>query len=168
MAVLIGMSDEVRGKTFEITRDKLSIGRNSANMITVEHPTVSGRHCCIVHDGKRYVVTDLGSTNGTRLNSREITEAVLKPKDLLQVGSIEFMFDAKDAEITETVAGGADEPKVEITSGPATAPVTFGSISPFGTRRQDNTKKWILWFGLIGLLAMAALAYLIFKLMGAK
>ncbi len=162
MAVLIGMSAEVKGKNYEVDRDKVTIGRNATNLIVIEHPTVSGRHCQIVHAGNTYTLTDLGSTNGTRVNSREVTECELHPKDLVQVGSVEFMFDADDAAQPESRP--FPKTQVEIASGPASAPVSFGSISPFGARRRDNMLLWYILIGVIGLLAIGAAAFVIYTL----
>jgi pSer/pThr/pTyr-binding forkhead associated (FHA) protein len=162
MAELIGMSQEVRGKNYKIDRDKVTIGRNATNLIVIEHPTVSGRHCCISREGKRFDLCDLGSTNGTRVNSREIREAALKPKDLVQIGSVEFMFDAEESEVLEATEGG--ETRVEVASGPTSAPVTFGSISPFGARRRSNVLLWYAPIVVLGLLAIAGLVVLIYKL----
>ena len=164
-AVLIGMSAEVKGKNHDLVRDKVSIGRNATNMIVLEHPTVSGRHCCITRDGERYVLTDLGSTNGTRVNAREITEIELKPKDLVQVGSLEFMFDAEGVKVEDSHSYA--QTQVEVTSGPATAPISFGSISPFGARRKDNSALWYTIIIAIGLLALATIVVLVIKLMSA-
>ena len=163
MAVLIGMSAEVKGKNYDVVRDKTTIGRNSTNLIVIVHPTVSGRHCQITHAGKRYTLTDLGSTNGTRVNSREITECDLRPKDLVQVGSVEFMFDAEDAEVEDTRS--FPQTHVEIAAGPASAPVSFGSISPCGARRRDNMMLWYILIGVIGLLAVVAAGVVIWLLL---
>ena len=145
MAVLIGMSAEVKGKNFEIDRDKVSIGRSSTNQIAIEHATVSGRHCCIVRQGDRYVLTDLGST-----------------KDLVQIGSVEFMFDAEGASTEDTHS--FSQAQVEVTSGPPTAPISFGSISPFGARRRSNTALWYTVIIIIGLLALAGVVIFLYVL----
>lgn len=166
MAVLIGMSAEVKGQSHEIARDKVTIGRNSTNLIVIEHPTVSGRHCFISRQGRRYAVTDLGSTNGTRVNGRDVEqESPLNPKDLLQVGSVEFMFDAEDAEIVEPIPLGRSETRVEIAQGAATsAPISFGSISPFGARRRDNATLWYVLIVAVGLLALAGVGIVLYRL----
>jgi pSer/pThr/pTyr-binding forkhead associated (FHA) protein len=124
------MSPEVKGKNFDLDLEKTTIGRNATNMIVIDHVTVSGRHCCIVKTGNKFSVADLGSTNGTRVNSKEIKESDLHPKDLVQVGSVEFLFDAEGVESSEPAQPLAHA-QVEVTSGPATAPISFNSISPF-------------------------------------
>lgn len=164
MAVLIGMSPEIRGRNFEIDRDKLTIGRNATNQISIDHPTVSGRHCCITRAGSTVTLTDLGSTNGTRVNSKEIKEAELHPKDLVQIGSMEFLFDAEGEARADTIL--MSHTQVEVTSGPATAPISFGSISPFGARRKDNTALWYTLIVVIGILALAAVGWVVYALIG--
>ncbi len=166
MAILIGMSAEVKGETHEVDRNKVTIGRNLTNLITIEHPTVSGRHCLIAREGRRYSVTDLGSTNGTRINGRDVTEETpIHPKDLLQIGSVEFMFDAEDAEPAATPPISRSETKVEVAQdGGNGAPVSFGSISPFGPRNRENAA---LWYGLIvvvGLLAIVGVGIVLYRL----
>jgi len=155
MAVLVGMSGHVAGKNFEMDRDEISIGRSSDNTIELDDPAVSGRHCLIVRDGNNYVLRDLGSTNGTRLNSRDVKESILKPKDLIQIGSAELMFDSEDAGDFQTSTFA--ETQVEIEPGPATAPESFESISPFGARAKDGGKgMWYFLIALVGFLALAA------------
>ena len=156
MAMLIGMSESYKGQTFELHKDKVSIGRSSNNILSFEHGTVSSRHCAIVRENKQFKLTDLGSTNGTRVNGRDITESVLRPKDLIQIGSLEFMFDAEESEIDAAPANSNTQ--VEISAGPAAAPVSFSSISPFGARRHTRA----VWYFLIALIGVAALAAVIF------
>jgi len=112
------------------------------------------------------LLKDLGSTNGTRVNSKEIKKADLHPKDLVQVGSIEFLFDAEGAEAAAE-APAFSHAKVEVTSGPATAPISFGSISPFGARRKENTALWYTLIIGIGALAIAGIAWFVITILRA-
>ncbi len=164
MAVLIGMSKEVKGTNLEITEEKITIGRKSDNKVPVDNSSVSGHHCEVFYDGERYQVRDLGSTNGTRVNTREITESKLRPKDILQVGSVEFMFDASPGEMMK------DEPEkttnVEIAPGPAAAPESFGNISPFGARKAESKGLWFVVMVLLALVALGALILLFTQLTG--
>lgn len=162
MAVLIGMSGEIKGQSFEIKGNELTIGRSDDNGVVVNNPTVSGHHCSIVREGNRYTLHDRDSTNGTRLNSKEVSEAPLKPKDLVQVGSVEFMFDAENVEAVETNAYA--EAQVEVTTGPATAPASFSNISPFAAGRKESRGMWFLLIAVVGLLALLAVIFLFFKL----
>jgi len=162
MAVLIGMSQDVKGKSVEIAAEEISIGRKSDNTIPVDNPTVSGHHCVVVKQDQTYLLRDLGSTNGTRVNSQDITEARLKPKDIVQVGSVEFMFDAAPGEVISEESHS--DTMVEVAPGPAAAPESFGSVSPFGARNTESRGMWFLVIAGIGILALAVVVFFFFKL----
>ena len=163
MAALIGMSGDVKGKTFPIDRDAMTIGRSKDNTICIDNPTVSGHHCSIIRDGERFVLRDLESTNGTRLNAKDVKgESKLRPKDLVQVGSVEFMFDAEMIDAVETHSYA--EAHVEVAPGPITAPDSFNNISPFGARRRESKGFWFLMIAVLGILALVIVVYFFIKL----
>jgi pSer/pThr/pTyr-binding forkhead associated (FHA) protein len=166
MAVLIGMSGDVKGKSFTLDANTLSIGRSADNTIPLNNATVSGHHCTIALDGERHVLRDLGSTNGTRVNAAEIKEAVLKPKDLIQVGAVEFLYNS-DLLLPDDKEIAGSPTEVLVTQGPTTAPDSFDSISPFGARRKDTQKMWSAVLVIIGVLALAVVAFFFFKLVTA-
>ena len=166
MAVLIGMSGDVKGRNFKIDRNEITIGRHKSNTIILDTPTVSGTHCSVVQKEGLFVVRDLNSTNGTRLNSSEITEAGLKPKDLIQVGSVEFMFDAEGVEAVETNTYA--QTQVEVDSGGVKTPDTFTSISPFGARNKESKGLWFLLIALIGVTALIGVVLFFIKLISAE
>jgi pSer/pThr/pTyr-binding forkhead associated (FHA) protein len=58
---------------------------------------VSRRHCCIVQVGERYVLRDLGSMNGIRVNGHRIVETELCPGDEVAVADICFTFHRENA-----------------------------------------------------------------------
>lgn len=165
MAVLIGMSADVKGKNFSIDKSPFTIGRSNDNSIPVDNISVSGHHCAIVTEGDRYTLRDTGSTNGTRVNNKDIKEAVLRPKDLVQVGSVEFLFNAEGAAIDEAEdAGEFPKTEVVVAEGPAEQPASFSSISPFGARRRESAGKWTLIIVLVGVVALAAVGFVLYKL----
>ena len=55
-----------------LDRERISIGRDTANDIVLDDPMVSGFHAVIVNDNGVLSITDLGSTNGTRVDGRRI------------------------------------------------------------------------------------------------
>lgn len=166
MASLIGMSGDVKGKTFPIDRDVLTIGRSKDNTIPIDNPTVSGHHCSITKDGEKFILRDMESTNGTRLNAKDVTEARLRPKDLVQVGSVEFMFDAEGIEAIETHSYA--ETRVEVAPGPAAAPDSFDTISPFGARQRESKGIWFLLIAVFGLLALVVVVLYFIRLVSAE
>jgi hypothetical protein len=67
------------------------IGRSRSCDLVLRDDSVSRRHLMLTVDGDHVVVTDLGSTNGTLLNGRWITQAEARPGDVLQLGEIELV-----------------------------------------------------------------------------
>ncbi len=163
MAVIIGMSADVKGQTHEIGAEALTIGRSSDNTIAINNSTVSGHHCSITREGDSVILRDLGSTNGTRVNSQEVKEATLKPKDLVQVGSVEFLFNSQDIPLSEAEAIYNKTEIVEA-AGPAVKPQSFNSISPFGARRRENKNLWSLLITVFGALAVLVVGYYLYVL----
>lgn len=163
MAVLIGMSSAVKGRKFELDQDETFLGRQNQNHIPIDDPSISGRHCSVVRNGHRYTVVDLGSTNGTRLNGAKITKSALKPKDIIQVGGVELMFDGQDVEV---VSEGSQTSKIEVMAEPVHVPQNFQSASPFGNRR-DSRRVWVIWTSVLLVLIVAAAIYFAIKIFGA-
>jgi len=70
----------------------VTFGRGADNMIVIPNAEMSRRHCRIYWDGASYVVEDLGSSNGTRVNGEKIQTAPLQSGDQVQIGSLVFEF----------------------------------------------------------------------------
>ena len=79
--LLLGMADE---------HPKV-IGRAPACDLVLSDDSVSRRHAMLVREGRRYFVTDLGSTNATYLNGRCVREAEVFPGDHLQLGDVHLV-----------------------------------------------------------------------------
>lgn len=72
--------------------NRLQIGRDPANDIVLDAPTVSRFHATIERIGQRFRVRDLRSSNATFLNDQRIeAEAWAKPGDTVRVGSYRFV-----------------------------------------------------------------------------
>ena len=163
MAVLIGMSSTVKGQKFELEREEVFIGRNAQNTICVEDSAVSGRHCSVTRDGQKYTLVDLGSTNGTRLNGAAVSKTPLRPKDIIQIGAVELMFDGPEVEAGEAAPKSATA-NVEAFSEPAAVPETFKTASPFGSRK-DSRKPWVIVTAILGFLVIAGLVFFVVKVL---
>lgn len=70
-----------------------SIGRRPANRIVLEDQAVSGRHAHIYASGSSYLIEDLKSSNGTRVNGQPVSKQALKHGDRIQIGNNELLFD---------------------------------------------------------------------------
>ena len=162
MAVLIGMSAQVKGNKYSLDAEEVFLGRNAQNHIHVDDSSISGRHCSIVRDGRKYSLVDLGSTNGTRLNGNPVTKSPLKPKDIIQIGGTEFMFDGQDVDSEAPLSTTA---KVEVLSEPVTVPETFHTASPFGSKK-DSRKPWVILTGVLIVAVAAALIFFLTRMFG--
>lgn len=76
----------------ELTGPVTVIGRDASADIQVQHPTVSRNHLQITFRDGRYLVTDLGSTNGTKINGAQVREGEIKHGDMLEAGDVSFSF----------------------------------------------------------------------------
>lgn len=81
------------GKNYVLDAEEFTIGRDMKNNIVVDLDNVSRRHAIIRTRQGRSYVQDLGSTNGTYLNDREVLEeALLRSGDFVKVGGAIFKF----------------------------------------------------------------------------
>lgn len=85
-ANLVCTSGDLVGESFPIGYTGLQIGRDPASVqIVVRDPKVSKRHAWIGYGGDGLMVIDRGSTNGTWLNGRRVTESPLRPGDRVEI-----------------------------------------------------------------------------------
>ena len=76
----------------EITSGTVTIGRHPTNSVIVRDERSSRFHCLIELKDGRYILRDLESRNGTKLNGQKITEAELHSGDVIRVGSTRIRF----------------------------------------------------------------------------
>jgi signal transduction histidine kinase/pSer/pThr/pTyr-binding forkhead associated (FHA) protein len=91
--IVIRGADE--GKQFDLTQDRLSIGRESSNRIRLHDTEVSRRHAELVRtpDGG-YRLIDVGSANGSFVNGRGVQDVLLQPGDQVQIGQTLLVYSA--------------------------------------------------------------------------
>lgn len=85
-----GQSGLEQGKKFPLNQVN-SIGRAMTNDIPLNDNFLSSEHALLEWDGTTWIVEDLGSTNGTWLNGREVVQPTpLTYGDIIQVGHVEL------------------------------------------------------------------------------
>ena len=67
------------------------LGREPDNDLQIDHPSVSSVHCVIEVENGSVRLMDLGSANGTFVNSAQVDEATLNPGDHIQIGAVDLM-----------------------------------------------------------------------------
>jgi pSer/pThr/pTyr-binding forkhead associated (FHA) protein len=93
MPRLVVLSEGLTGRTHELKAECTTIGRLEDNNFQVPDPSVSSHHCEVILKGSELLVRDLGSTNGTFVNKERVTEAVLKPSQVVRVGQVDIRFE---------------------------------------------------------------------------
>jgi hypothetical protein len=84
----------VDGKRMMVGPTGATIGRSRQCDVVVNDPNVSRQHAEIRPRGGSWVLTDLGSTNGSTLNGRRIEGSeVIKPGDEVEVGTSKIRFE---------------------------------------------------------------------------
>lgn len=75
-----------------LTKDSISIGRTPENDIELKDSLISRKHTSIVKKGDKFVVYDLGSSNGTFVNRERIEMKPLDNGDVIKVGESEIHY----------------------------------------------------------------------------
>lgn len=82
----------IRVYDFSKAKKKISIGRGKDNDIVLRDHTVSRNHAEILKTREGYLITDLGSFNGTLVNEESIPSALLKHDDQIRIGLNKLTF----------------------------------------------------------------------------
>ena len=96
VATLVGLEGLEQGRRFEIVRTAI-VGRLPECQVVLTDASVSRRHARIQLEGDRWTVTDLGSTNGLRVNGRDVAAAEVRDGDRVEFGGALFGFSAGHA-----------------------------------------------------------------------
>lgn len=121
------------GRKIPLSPGRGSIGRSSANDITLPDPLTSRRHCRYeMHEDGRLLLEDSGSSNATYVNDRPISKCALKIGDRIAVGNtVLCVRDGDPRESAGPVSGEA--PVVDLGFDEANGPERPGAFS--GSRR---------------------------------
>src|SRR6188768_1671128 len=85
-----------RGRVFNDLIAPVTIGREEGNTIQLNDERVSRYHVKIQEDHAKLVLTDLESTNGTKVNGEDITLRILRFGDIIMLGRSMLLFGTRD------------------------------------------------------------------------
>jgi pSer/pThr/pTyr-binding forkhead associated (FHA) protein len=82
------------GMTYDLGEDEVVIGRNPTTDITLLDEGISREHAMVLfdEDAPGFVIEDLASTNGTKVNGKRVRSAPLSEGDEIQIGQTLFRF----------------------------------------------------------------------------
>ena len=87
---LIALSSVERDRKLGLNGSPLVLGRSVDADVTIEDRWVSRRHCELTEKDGMLLVQDLDSTHGTFVNGKPVSEACLRPEDILTIGLTSF------------------------------------------------------------------------------
>ncbi|HET7439929.1 MAG TPA: sigma 54-interacting transcriptional regulator, partial [Terriglobales bacterium] len=93
---LVGISGPLKESVFELPTGDVSVGRDPLNLLSINDPSVSRRHCLLSYEGADVKVRDLESRNGTQINGVSIKEQIIKHGDQVAIGDSAFLFLLED------------------------------------------------------------------------
>ncbi len=135
---LIFKSNEMAGPPLELKLGLNRLGRSEANDFQIDHPTVSGAHCEIVYLDDAVLVRDRGSTNGTFIDGKLISEARLESGATLRLGEVQLVLE----EVLATVAvPRLDHPQPAPTHLPDGSPCCFNHPQARASERCTRCHK---------------------------
>lgn len=103
---LIMRSGPTPGAVFNLGGDQLTIGRDSTNEVVINDAEISRRHARLTFQGGKYILEDLGSTNGTFVNGQRLAgPRVLKAGEVVSFGEqIVLVYEASTFDPAATIA----------------------------------------------------------------
>ena len=78
---------------YQLTEPVTVLGRSRRCDIVLTDPNVSRQHAEVRRQDDGFMLLDLGSTNGTRVNRRDVKQVVLQHGDRIELGTTEFLFE---------------------------------------------------------------------------
>jgi len=149
------------GVTFPLEGDQLIIGRDAVNAVAINDAEVSRKHARLTFQGGKYVIEDLGSTNGTFVNGqRLVSSTVLKPGDVVSLGEqIVLMYEGLSTDAGSTVIG-----RKAVRPAPAPAPAAPPAAQyyapPAPTAAASPIRRYLPWIivGAVVLLCVCPVA----------
>jgi predicted component of type VI protein secretion system len=85
-----------RGRVFEDLPTPVTIGREEGNSLQLNDERVSRFHVKVQEDQDKLVITDLESTNGTKVNGEDIQLRILRFGDIISIGRSVLLFGSRE------------------------------------------------------------------------
>jgi pSer/pThr/pTyr-binding forkhead associated (FHA) protein len=161
--LLITLPDGTKS-SHDLTEEIVTVGRVSDNVIQIDDISVSSHHAEITLSGGHYILKDLNSTNGTRVNDQTFSQGPIHDGDRIRFGKI-------DARYTSEAPGDArplpNQQSAAASVGESSArPQDFTNASPLKTKatKKDPIGNGILIFAGVSVLVFLGALISIFQL----
>jgi pSer/pThr/pTyr-binding forkhead associated (FHA) protein len=108
------------GRVYERIPTPITIGREEGNSIQLNDDRVSRFHVKIQEDQDKIVLTDLESTNGSKVNGEDVHLRILRYGDVISIGRSALLFGSRE-QIASRLAALRGDPSASGTVGPEEA-----------------------------------------------
>jgi hypothetical protein len=75
-----------------ITKTAMRIGRKQDNDLVMKNDTVSGHHAEILRRGDKFMIADLGASNGVFVRGKRVEKTPLENGDIIELGEVRLRF----------------------------------------------------------------------------
>lgn len=89
---LLGLTPPIDDLQLALSGEKIRIGRDSSNDLVISHKSVSSKHAELNYVDGQWRLDDLKSTNGCFINGEKISHAMIKPRQLINIGQIKLVY----------------------------------------------------------------------------
>ncbi len=129
-----------KGRVFRDLPTPVTIGREEGNLLRLNDERVSRFHAKVQIDNDDYILTDLESTNGTRVNGTVVQIRRLRPGDRVAVGRSLLLFGSNEeiaARLALLEGGGTVQGSVNQGGLAPEGPATVQARTLAGVQEQD-------------------------------
>lgn len=165
MARLVLLSEGFTGRTYDLKVEKTTVGRVPDNAFEIPEASISSHHAEIILKGNEVLIRDLDSTNGTFINGEKISEAVLKPGQILRLGMVEMRLETGAApppkkvfDQTRVIPQGV---KLDELKGDRAPPDLKNTV--FSKKSNKSTMIFLILAGVVVVILLVLLAAVIIK-----
>ena len=106
------------GDAIGLVRPLLTVGRRTSCDICLHFPNISGLHCELAFADGCWVIRDLNSTNGIKVNELRVKKKVLRPGDSITIGkrvfTIEYTAEMGKQALAELLEEAEDQMNVPL------------------------------------------------------
>jgi len=95
------MNGPLKGQRVALDQPITRVGRREGNDWILQDGSVSGTHCEIEKSAAGFIIRDLGSTNGTKVNNEPVKEKPLFRNDIIMMGEVPVMIEGDDVPQSE-------------------------------------------------------------------
>lgn len=96
---------------YPMVKSRTRLGRHGDNDLVLTEDSISRYHAEILFDGRDYVLHDMGSSNGTRVNNKDIDKSTLKSGTIFYLADVAIVFAHDDKKVTDSLQKDTGELK---------------------------------------------------------